>query len=173
MSIIMEYLKIFFISIVNVYFVGLIDAFIKGNLMAYYTWERLPWIFKDANLIYPSLIFLVFLGSGFVFLRLFKLSKIYWLFLVIFGLFGLESLSYWFWIAVLNINQVRSWLPSNSFFAFYPPEAPWLNTFFPHLRFLSGGDSVTRTGLLSGVFLSLIINLILSICLFFSKINKK
>ncbi len=162
-------MKIFFLSLVNILLVGLVDALLKGNLMAYYGWERLPWYFKDVNFVYPAFIFLVFLASGFLFIKLFKLPKIYWLFLAVWGFFGLESLGYWFWIDSLKINQTRIWLPDSSFFGFYPPEAPWLKTFFPHLRFLSGGETITRGGLLLGTLIALTINLFLSWYFYFKR----
>lgn len=159
-------MKIFFLSLVNILLISLVDALLKGNLMAIYSWEKLPWYFKDANLVYSAFIFLIFLISGFLFRKLFKFSRIYWLFLVVWGFFGLESLGYWFWIDSLKINQARAWLPDSSFFSFYPPQAPWLETFFPHLKLLSGGTTVTRNGLLLGILVSVVINISLVAHLF-------
>jgi len=94
----------FLFSFVNTVFIGLIDAVIKGNVVAFYqNWAKVPWYFKDQNYLYPGFIFFIFLLSAFAVRKVFNFSRYYFLFLFIWAVGGLESVSYWLWIKILKI----------------------------------------------------------------------
>lgn len=158
---------IFIFSFLHILFLGLIDALIKGNIIASYNndWGLVPWFWKDANIIYPASLLIIFgLGLGFLVMRKTKWGWSYLVMLGIWVLGGLESLSYWFWIAILKINQTPWWLPDSSFFWWYPKEAPWLNHLY-HLKLISFGQTlganVTREAVLYGIIITACLNLIL------------
>jgi len=151
---------IFIISFLQTIFISAIDALIKGNIVAHYdTWQQVPWYWKDANFIYPWSIMLIFgLGIGILIMRK---SKWGWTYLLMLGIWigsGLESLAYWLSIVVFKINQTMWWLPDDSFFWWYPREAPWMNTLF-YLRWISKKSDVTREAVLWGVAIAFCINL--------------
>ncbi len=151
------------ISIIHIVIIGLADALIKGNIIASHNnnWSAVPWYFKDENLIYPALIFFVFgLLAGLFVKRKTSWGWTYLAMLVLWALSGLESLSYWFWIAVLKINQTMWWFSDDSFFWWYPKEAPWLNKLI-HLKWLSLAENVTREGVFYGIAIAFAINIII------------
>lgn len=156
---------IFIVSLIHIIFIGAIDALIKGNVIAFYNnvWQDVPWYWKDANVIYPASIFIIFgLILAILIMKKTKWGWKYPIMLIIWGLSGLESLSYWFWIVIFNINQKMAWLPDSSFFWWYPPQAAWMNPLV-HLKWLSQGPIVTRQGVLYGVLIGFCINLIIYI----------
>ena len=148
------------ISFLHTLIIGFFDALIKGNIVAHYdTWQQVPWYWKDGNFIYPWSIMLIFgLGIGILIMRKSKWGWTYLLMLGVWLFVGLESLAYWLWIVILKINQTMWWLPDDSFFWWYPREAPWLNNLI-HLRWLSDGGNVTRTAVLWGVAIAFCVNL--------------
>jgi hypothetical protein len=155
----------FLFSIGNTVLIGLMDAIIKGNIVASYkNWARVPWYFKDENFIYPGLVFVIFLLSAFAVRKIFNFSRHYFLFLLIWAVGGLESVSYWFWIKILNIPQGPWWEPSASVFSWYPKEAPWLDIFF-HLKALSNAEHVTREAVMIGIVGTIVLNVLLTIVL--------
>lgn len=154
---------IFLISFIHIIILGLIDALIKGNVMAHYDdWSKVPWYFKDENFIYPVIVVgLIFgLTSALIVIKKTHWGPKYLIFLGLWVLGGLESLSYWFWIAVLKINQTMWWLPDKSAIWWYPREAPWLNHYY-NLKLISFGENVTREAVLYGVIIAGALNLIL------------
>lgn len=157
-------------SFLHVIVIGLADALIKGNIIASHNnrWEQVPWYFKDENLIYPALVFLVFgLILGLFVKRKFRWGWSYIAMLVIWTLGGLESLSYWLGIHIFKINQTIWWLPDSSFFWWYPREAPWLNHLY-HLKLISFSQTlnpnVTREAVLYGIIIAACLNVL--ICLY-------
>ena len=154
--------KIFFISLIHIILTGLLDALVKGNVVAAYNndWSLVPWFFKDANLLWPFLLLVISVLAGIFIMRKFKFGWKYFIFFFVWGISGLESLSYWFWIWALGIGQTLWWLPDTSFFWWYPKTAPWLNSFI-HLKLLSGWGDVTRRSVLLGTVVSFVLNLVL------------
>ena len=150
-------------SFIQVLFIGLIDALIKGNIMAHcHDWSQVPWYFKDENLLYPLFIAALLFLLGFLLAKCCGFGWKYPLLLFVWAAGGLESLSYWFWIAVLPIGQTMWWLPDASFFWWYPRHAPWLNKLF-HLQWLSQTENVNRNGVLFGVLIAFAVNLALAL----------
>ncbi len=156
---------ILIISIIHTVIIGLADALIKGNIIAFHNnnWEQVPWYFKDENLIYPALIFLIFGLLIGLFIK--QRTNWGWTYLVTLGVWilgGLESLSYWFWIAVLRIKQTMWWLPDDSFFWWYPKEAPWLNKFI-HLKLITVNESgnVSREAVIYGIIIAFSLNILI------------
>lgn len=148
----------FVISFIQVILIGLIDALIKGNVVSYYNnWSKVPWYLKDENLIYPLLIAALLFLTGFFLTRWCRFGWKYLAHLAIWAAGGLESLGYWFWIALLPIGQNMWWLPDSSLFWWYPRNAPWLNNLM-HLKWISQADNVTREGVLAGVAIAFVIN---------------
>ena len=155
------------VSILHVICIGLVDALIKGNIVAHYqNWALVPWYFKDQNIVYPFFVFTLFLVLGIIISRKGKFGLSYLIFIIMWALGGLESLSYWFWITTLDIGQTLWWLPDSSRFWWYPQKAPWLNIFI-HLKWLSQNDDVTRQGLLKGVHIVFVVNTFILIALMY------
>ncbi len=147
------------VSFIHVLFIGMTDALIKGSVIAHcHNWAKVPWYFKDENLLYPTFIATILFSLGFFLARRFAFGWKYLLMLFVWAVGGLESLSYWFWIAVLPIGQEMWWLPDSSFFWWYPPHAPWLNKLL-HLQWLSRSQSVSRHGVLIGAALAIAVNM--------------
>ncbi len=141
-----------FTSFIQIVLTGLLDALIKGNIIAFYNndWSLVPWYFKDANFIYPTAITFVSLLLAIIVYKKFKFSKWYFIFLII-----------WFWIRTLGIGQIMWWLPDKSFFWWYPKTAPWMNMLF-YLKWLSKGVDVSRGGVFLGTLFSFCANIILA-----------
>jgi hypothetical protein len=154
----------FLISFVQAVFIGLIDAVIKGNVIAHYNsnWSLVPWYFKQQYIIYPLFIALIYFSLGAYIAKKLNFGWKYIFLLFIWALSGVEDISYWLWISVLNINQVLSWLPDTSFFWWYPKTAPWLNSFL-HLKLISGTKTVTREAVFWGTAAGSFINLVFSL----------
>ncbi|NQU77602.1 hypothetical protein HQ544_02800 [Candidatus Falkowbacteria bacterium] len=158
---------ILLVSFLHIVLLGLADALIKANVMAHYNdWSRVPWYFKDENFIYPVVIIGLLFGvtSTVAVIKKTNWGWKYFIFLALWVLGGLESLSYWFWNKTLRIGQGMWWLPDpdNSFFWWYPPEAPWLNRLY-NLRLISFSENVTREAVLYGVLVAAGLNVILYI----------
>lgn len=164
--------SMFLISLGNTLLIGLIDAIIKGNIVASYKdWAKVPWYFKDQNYVYPGLIFVIFLLSALAVRKVFNFSRHYFLFLFIWAVGGLESVSYWLWIKILKIPQGPWWEPGTSVFSWYPKEAPWLDIFF-HLKAVSNAEHVTREAVLTGIVGAIVLNVLLTIVLTVKRTRK-
>lgn len=152
------------IIILHTFFVGAIDAIIKGNIVASYPdWASVPWYFKDQYKLYPGFIALIFIFGGLAIAKALKLNqKKFLLMTFIIGLSGLESLLYWLSIKLFSIPQSTWWAKNDSIFSFYPEIAPWLNV-FPHINWLTRGGDVTRQGVLMGSLIAIIIIIIINI----------
>lgn len=152
----------FVLSFIHILLIGMVDALIKGSIIAHYhNWAKVPWYFKDENLFYPSFIAVLLFALGILLAKWCSFGWRYPLLLFVWAAGGLESLSYWFWIAVLPIGQKMWWLPDSSFFWWYPRSAPWLNKLI-HLQWISQAENVSRTGVLIGVLTALAINVTLA-----------
>lgn len=154
---------IFLISFLHIILLGLADALVKGNIMAHYDdWSQVPWYFKDENFIYPVLIVGLLFGvtSALIVIKKTNWGWKYFIFLGLWVIGGLESLSYWFWIVILKINQTMWWLPDDGIIWWYPKEAPWLNRCY-NLKLISMSENVTREAVIFGIIIAGALNFIL------------
>lgn len=145
---------LFLSVVVTVGAISGLDALIKGNVMARYSWDEMPKFWRNSNL-YPLVLF----GASFIITALIGLSvfqgiesAIYCIWVITYCASGIESLLYWWWLKPLKIKQPAHWKPGKPAVGWfeYPDKAPWLDPLIIP-RFFSKPSAVTTR---RGVYLS-------------------
>lgn len=158
---------IFLLSLLPCLIVGMIDANIKGRVVAIKyknQWQDVPDFWKDetplsySKVVVLPLFLLLCFGTG-------KLTG-WWLLSIqslILGAFGCQSVFYWWAMGWFRIPYIQlfdgEWRVVKSFE--FPDKAPWLSPLLP-LRVLAmlidKNDEITRGVVYTGVLVALIIN---------------
>jgi len=159
-------------AIIFVVLLGIVDALIKGTIMARKEWNEIDNFWKQSSNLYPNILFICtgIVGLMYAFARWDEWYNIlvFMLQVLIMGSLGLESLVYWWSLKPLGIKQKSFWkegTPAATWFD-YPDVAPWLNGLFPLnwvKRLLKEGQitrEVVFCGCFAGVFLSVTIELL-------------
>ena len=130
--------------------ISVLDALIKGNVMARYSWAEMPKFWRNSNL-YPLILF----GASFSITALIGLSvfhgiesALYIIWVIVCCASGIESLLYWWFLRPLNIKQAAHWKPGAPIAGWfdYPEKAPWLDPLIIPRIFSKPSATTTRRG---------------------------